>query len=369
MKSITFSQALVAVGLIGLTFALSMGHSGVQFIGAAYAVEGGPSPIPPIVALAATLAVAIVILVTGLAQRRAEEAEASLTDTQLLVSIGLLGLLVAGALSPMALIFSIVTGWHDSSWWTSTDAGPLALQLGAFAIPLFVIVSNLKGAQRDPSVAGDGISRPFTCLAVLTLVIAGATAPVGVIRPLPHFVFSGRYSLESLDGPTLIGLEIGMAPALVSLALAALAFPVAVLLVLRWKKEVLASSAYTGALVITAVLLVGSAGGLGLPLLLVGIPLAALLWPLLRGPGPANPPSGLTTGQLLAWVALICLASATTPTYLFVVLSTSQDFSLFLGPAIAVGLAYAISLAILAVATAKLRSESESNPAEAAPSG
>ncbi|MXX19009.1 MAG: hypothetical protein F4X03_08340 [Dehalococcoidia bacterium] len=319
MKSITFSQALLAVGLIGLTLPLTVGQSGLSYIGAAYAVEGGPSPVGPIVALAATLAVAIAILVAGVVRIRAERsAEAPLTYPQLLVTIGLLGLLVAGALSPISVVFSIVTGWDQGSWWTSTDAGPLALQAGAFAIPLLVIGSNLKGALRGPSTESEGITRPFTCLVVLTLVFAGATAPVGVIRPLLHSLFSGRYTLEYLDGPLVVGVDVGMAPELVSLVLVALAIPLAVLLFLRWKEEALANAAYAGPLVITAALLVGSTGVLGAWLLLFfAIPIAALLWPLLRGPGPAKPPGRLTNGQLLAWVGLICLAVTTTQTYGF----------------------------------------------------
>ena len=360
MKSITFSQALLAVGLIGLTLPLTVGQAGLSYIGAAYAVEGGPSPVGPIVALAATLAVAIAILVVGVVRIRAEPtAEAPLTYAQTLVTIGLLGLLVAGAFSPMSLVFSIVTGWDQGSWWTSTDAGPLALQAGAFAIPLLVIASSLKGALRGPSTEGEGITRPFTCLAVLTLVFAGAAAPVGVIRPLIHGLFSGRYTLDYLTGPTVVGVDVGMAPELVSLVLAALAIPLAVLLFLRRKEEDPTNAAYASPLVITAALLVGSTGVLGVWFLLFfGIPIAALLWPLLRGPRPANTPRQLTTGQLLAWVALICLALTTTQTYGFAsmfAISGLSDVEPFPGPAAALGLAYAISLTILAVAAAKLR--------------
>lgn len=363
MRSISFGQALLAVGLIGLTLPLTAGQGGLSYVGAAYSAEGGPSPVGPIVALAAALAVAIAILVTGLARVRAEEgAGAPLTYPQLLVTIGLLGLLVAGALSPMSVVFSIATGWDERSWWTSADAGPLALQAGAFAVPLLVIASNLKGALRGPSAESEG-TKPFTCLAVLTLVIAGAGAPVGAVRPLPHFFFSGRYSLEDLDGSIWVGVDIGMAPELVSLVLVALAIPVAVLLVLRWKDEALASAAYAGPLVITAALLVASAGVLGVVLLLLfGIPVAVLLWPLRTGQGRASPPRGLTTGQLLAWVALICLAITTSHVYGLVWTFTygdSPDLQPFPGPVTALALAYAVSLAVLAVATAKLRAERE----------
>ena len=167
MKSITFSQALVAVGLVGLTLPLTVGQTNILYINAAYAYEGGPSPVGPIVALAATLAIAIVILITGLARVRAVEAEAPLTHRQLLVTLGLLGLLLAGAFSPTSLVFSIVTGWDERSWWTSVDAGPLALQLGAFAIPLLVIVRNLIGARQGPSLESEGIAGLLTNLTVL----------------------------------------------------------------------------------------------------------------------------------------------------------------------------------------------------------
>ena len=364
MKSITFNQALLAVGLVGLTLPLTIGQPGITYIVSAYSYEGGPSPVGPIVALAATLAVAMVILATGLLRMRAgDESEDTLSYPQLLVTIGLLGLLFAGACSPMSLVFSIVTGWDETSWWTSTNAGPLALQLAAFAIPLLVIGSSWKGARRGPSVPGEAVVRPFTCLAVLTLVTAGSGAPSMVMRALPHSFFSGRYGAEDFGAPNLLtSVEIGVAPELAGFALVALAIPIAVLLLLRFKEDALRSG-LAGPLLVTAALLATSGGFAGvLLMLLFGIPIAALLWPHFTGRWPVNPPSRLNTGQLLAWVALICLAITTAPTLGFVfsfTYSEWSDFKPFPGPATALALAYAISLAIFAVATAKLRSEQE----------
>ncbi|MXW25892.1 MAG: hypothetical protein F4Z77_06320 [Dehalococcoidia bacterium] len=367
MRSITFSQALLAVGLIGLTLPLTVGQNGIFHVSAAYAFEGGPSPVGLILALAATLAVAIAILVVGLMRTRAAAGEAPLTYPQLLVTIGLFGLLVAGSLSPTSLAFSIVTGWDESSWWTSAHAGPLALQLGALAIPLLVIASNLKGAlRRSPSVEGEAATKPLTCLAVLTLVATFAAAPVEVMRPFPQIFFSGRYSFEDIDGP-IVGLEVGMAPELISFALVAIAIPVAVLVLLRGKEEGLARTAYAGPLLIAAALVVGSAGILGVTLLLLfGVPIAALLWPLGRGPRGASPPGGLTTGQVLAWVALICLASTTAQAYVVAVAFTypaSSYFEPLPGPATALALAYAVSLTVLVVAMARLRTKPEADTA------
>ena len=356
MKSITFSQALVAVGLVGLTLPLTLGQAGINLIVSAYSYEGSPSPVALLVALAATLAVAMGLLATGLARMRAgDEAEDTLSYQQLLLTIGLLGLLITGALSPMALAFSIVTGWDEASWWTSADAGPLALQFAAFAIPLLLIGSNWKGARRGPSVQSEALVRPFTCLAVLTLVTAGSLAPGVAVDPLLSYVFSsGGY-----------GLELGMHPELVSLALVALAIPIAVLLLLRFKEDTL-RSALAGPLLITAALLATSGHFLGvLLLLLFGIPLAALLWPHFTGRWPVNPPGRLTSGQLLAWVALICLAVTTSQALGFAYTFTYSGPHLdpFPGPATALALACAISLAILAVAVAKLRSEQENETA------
>ena len=356
MKSITFSQALVAVGLVGLTLPLTLGQAGINLIVSAYSYEGSPSPVALLVALAATLAVAMGLLATGLARMRAgDEAEDTLSYQELLLTIGLLGLLITGALSPMALAFSIVTGWDEASWWTSADAGPLALQFAAFAIPLLVIGSNWKGARRGPSVQSEALVRPFTCLAVLTLVTAGSLAPGVAVDPLLSYVFSsGGY-----------GLELGMHPELVSLALVALAIPIAVLLLLRLKEDAL-RSALAGPLLITAALLATSGTFLGvLLLLLFGIPLAALLWPHFTGRWPVNPPGRLNSGQLLAWVALICLAVTTSQALGFAYTFTYSGpyREPFPGPAAALALACAISLAILAVAVAKLRSEQENETA------
>ena len=356
MKSITFSQALVAVGLVGLTLPLTLGQAGINLIVSAYSYEGSPSPVALLVALGATLAVAMGLLATGLARMRAgDEAEDTLSYQELLLTIGLLGLLITGALSPMALAFSIVTGWGEASWWTSADAGPLALQFAAFAIPLLVIGSNWKGARRGPSVQSEALVRPLTCLAVLTLVTAGSLAPGVAVDPLLSYVFSsGGY-----------GLELGMAPELVSLALVALAIPIAVLLLLRFKEDAL-RSALAGPLLITAALLATSGHFLGvLLLLLFGIPLAALLWPHFTGRWPVNPPGRLNTGQLLAWVALICLAVTTPQALAFAYTFTYSGpyREPFPGPAAALALACAISLAIIAVAAAKLRSEQENETA------
>ena len=356
MKSITFSQALVAVGLVGLTLPLTLGQAGINLIVSAYSYEGSPSPVALLVALAATLAVAMGLLATGLARMRAgDESEDTLSYQELLLTIGLLGLLITGALSPTSLAFSIVTGWDEASWWTSADAGPLALQFAAFAIPLLLIGSNWKGARRGPSVQSEALVRPFTCLAVLTLVTAGSLAPGVAVDPLLSYVFSsGGY-----------GLELGMHPELVSLALVALAIPIAVLLLLRLKEDALRSG-LAGPLLITAALLATSGTFLGvLLLLLFGIPLAALLWPHFTGRWPVNPPGRLNSGQLLAWVALICLAVTTSQALGFAYTFTYSGpyREPFPGPATALALACAISLAILAVAVAKLRSEQENETA------
>ena len=356
MKSITFSQALVAVGLVGLTLPLTLGQAGINLIVSAYSYEGSPSPVALLVALAATLAVAMGLLATGLARMRAgDEAEDTLSYQELLLTVGLLGLVIAGSLSPTALAFSMVTGWDEASWWTSADAGPLALQFAAFAIPLLVIGSNWKGARRGPSVQSEALVKPFTCLAVLTLVTAGSLAPGVAVDPLLSYVFSsGGY-----------GLELGMHPELVSLALVALAIPIAVLLLLRLKEDAL-RSALAGPLLITAALLATSGTFLGvLLLLLFGIPLAALLWPHFTGRWPVNPPGRLNSGQLLAWVALICLAVTTSQALGFAYTFTYSGpyREPFPGPAAALALACAISLAIIAVAVAKLRSEQENETA------
>ena len=160
-----------------------------------------------------------------------------------------------------------------------------------------------------------------------------------------------------------------MAPELVSLALGALAIPLAVLVLLRWKKGQLAC---TSLLVIAAALLAASAGVFGVTLLLLfGIPVAALYRSLAGGQGPADPPGIVPIGQLLVWVALICLALTASQTYQFALTFTYTDVAEvepFPGLATALALACAISLTVLAVAIAKLRNGTDSNPTEAIPS-
>ena len=364
MKSITFSQALVAVGLVGLTLPLTIGQTGIHFISAAYSFDGGPSPVGPIVALAATAAVAMGILATGLVRGRAAAGtEKLLTYPQLLLTIGLIGLLLAGTFSPLSLVFSILTGWDERSWWTTTDAGPLALQVVALAIPLLVVSANARDARRGPSAQRAEITRPFTCLAVLTLVIASSVAPGMAMTPIPYILFSGRYSAESAYGTTIVAPELGIAPELVSLALVACAIPVALLVLLRFNEGTLTGATRAGSLLVTAALLVSAAGFLGGQLLfLFGIPLVALLWPQLTGRTTASSPGSLNSGQLLACAALICLATTGTHALVLAVsfhLSGTSGFEPLPGPTIALGLAGAISLTVLGVAAATLRTRPE----------
>ena len=369
MKSITFGQTLVAVGLIGLTLPLALGQTGILYIGAAYELEGGPSPVGPIVALAATLAVAVVILVTGLARIRAEEAEAPLSHPQLLVSIGLLGFLIAGALSPVSLVFSIWSGWDEASWWTSSYVWSLALQCVAVVVPLLVIASNLKAARRGTASQGDADARPITCLAVLTLLITGAAAPGAAIHLIPtSFFASGGYEVEAVERSRIVGIEAGPAPELLSFALVALAIPIVVLLFLRWKEEGPGSTSYAALILVGLGLVTAVAGAVGIVLLLLfGLSIAATLWPRLRGHQSPNPPSSLNTGQLLSAVGLMCFALTSTQTY-SLVFAFSYDEPAFPGPATALALAYAISLTILAIAITKLRRGTGRHPAEAPPS-
>ena len=107
MKSITFNQALLAVGLIGLTLATALGAASVpQIVGARSGFDEsgiGPSTTAAILLQAAAFAIPFVVLATAALQRQ-ENRTNPLTFSQLLTVTGLLGLVIVGTQAPQVAI-------------------------------------------------------------------------------------------------------------------------------------------------------------------------------------------------------------------------------------------------------------------------
>ena len=182
MKSITFNQALLAVGLIGLTLATALGAASVpQIVGARSGFDEsgiGPSTTAAILLQAAAFAIPFVVLATAALQRQ-ENRTNPLTFSQLLIVTGLLGLVVVSTQAPQVAVHLAEFVWRgdSSDYWA-----PLALQVVAFMVPLAVIgAARLKALRTRQSAEenGDAITfaRLVRCLALLALAIAIAAAP------------------------------------------------------------------------------------------------------------------------------------------------------------------------------------------------
>ena len=185
MKSITFNQALFAVGTIGLTVALTQGWYTVAVIKVAYSqsvttwwVHGAT--------LAQAVAFAIPIAVIGTALGRQEDSKSMpLRFTQLLAIVGLFGfMLVSIHASSFLLSLELFATPHDypspGGWWheTETTAG-LVAQGVAFAIPLGVLMTAWKRRGRSQDHAGEAVTlaRFTTAFALLGLMYVGASVP------------------------------------------------------------------------------------------------------------------------------------------------------------------------------------------------
>ena len=371
MKSITFHQALLAVGLVGLTLATALGAGTVPMIvGARSGFDDsgiGPSTTAAILLQAAAFAIPFVALVAAGLQRQ-ENRSNPLTFSQLLTVTGLLGLVVVSTQAPqVAVHLAEFVGRGDSSdYWA-----PLALQVVAFMVPLAVIGAARLRALRIRQSAeenGDAITfaRLVRCLALLALAIAIAAAPA-----------------TANDIVRTLEIEEGASLAMAANAFVALGAGVVILLtvlaLLRDREERLAGGPDSPRLPAIAGLL-----GLGVvaasyqsnALLLVGAlaVILGLFWLNAVQAGSEDVEHRpLHSGWLLGTVAVAGLALVATHT-LQPISAIAGDVGAGASVATLVLLlaAYAINVALLAVAIRKLRdsdSDSDSDSGEAGPWG
>ncbi len=369
MKSITFHQALLAVGLIGLTLATALGAGTVpQIVGARSGFDDsgiGPSTTAAILLQAAAFAIPFVVLATAALQRQ-ENRTNPLTFSQLLTVTGLLGLVIVGTQAPRVAIHVAEFVWRGTS---SDYWAPLALQVVAFMVPLVVIgAARLKALRIRQSAEenGDAITfaRLVRCLALLALAIAVAAAPA-----------------TANDIVRTLEIEEGASLAMAANAFVALGAGVVILLtvlaLLRDREERLAGGPDSPRLPAIAGLLglgVVAASYQSTALLLVGA-LAVILGLFWLNDIQAGSEDvehkPLHSGWLLGTVAVAGLALVATHT-LQPISAIAGDVGAGASVAALVLLlaAYAISVALLAVAIRKLRdsdSDSDSDSGEAGP--
>lgn len=348
MKSISFSYALVATGLLTLALALVSSLLTIPWVNLAVVAEHGPSVIAPMSALAATIVVGVATLCLGLWQVRRGGAKQGLTFPQALVVVGLLGLGIAGALSLWPAFFMSVSEWWDDSGPSRAHpvlhslphyrvlflgfppppsyTGMLVMQLVAVAIPLGVLGEGLRRLLRGRKAEGparDGLawSQVVIVLALLSFITTCAAAPPSIDSIDFAVSLDGGWGNASLVVAHLVALGVGWAVPIGILFLVAVGH--------RWGSGHAAVWLPVG----TALLLLALAGATaassantaqaaaGLPwvqylhLTVVGVALAGLVWAALVCSASGGEADGLLSwGQvlgLIAVVGLMLLGSAT----------------------------------------------------------
>jgi hypothetical protein len=146
MKSITFSQALFAVGFIGLTLALTGSWQTVATLRAAYAEQEVPGGWIHAALLVQAIAFAIpVATVAFVFWRQGRTPTSPVRFPQLLAVAGLLGLMLVSNQAP-TLFLALESYGGNASY-----GGPLVAQAIVVAIPLAVLlVARRRRARTKP---------------------------------------------------------------------------------------------------------------------------------------------------------------------------------------------------------------------------
>ena len=388
MKFITFPQALIATGLLGLTLALAFGWQVVPLVWAARYGEEGPSVAGPIGVLALSIAIPVGTLVLGLWRPR-HAAGAALTFPRLLLVVGLLGLAVVSTLSVVPVAFLAAAEWvkgnpysfsfvessgeevfptalvfrnvvHSYGGLTSIVPSLIALAF-TVAIPLAVVGDawrRMCSASLKPETRGDVVTpeRLLACLALITLMVAVGGAPLAVyVLTAPGWPVPG---LSPLQLDALVPLVAGTV------------LPVAVLLtLLLYRLRRAGPFPPTLVAICLAVLVLTSVGVAAQqcpPLLLLvgGVPLVGLLFAKVVASDSGNSTTGvLPDSYLLFGTALVGLAVVgfVTPAaiLMFEIWRTASAYEWTL---VMLAVAYAINFGILAAAVWRLRVESRQEP-------
>ncbi len=340
MRYVTFNQALLAVGLVGLVLALTNGEGNSFGIAASLLVEDGPSIGGPVILLAVSLALPLGILAIALARvaaiAAADEAGKPLTYAEARLLIGLAGLILLATIAPQLLTANANAGWDES-----VDS---FVFLGiALVILAAILGSALGGRHQDSGVFG--LPQVLRCVALIALVIAAALAPA----------VNGVLVAGSTDAPDLISR--GSPVALHSYKIVAVGVVLVILLGVRVK-----SGMGLRSVIVTGVILAGIAASVHLfYTLTVGLPLAALVGVSYLGSrNESSAGEPLRTGPLLTLFSLLSLTiSASTIQYVISLYHACAKFdtSLYLWPTLALLAAIGFSFGVLGVGLRKWRGE------------
>ena len=345
VKYVTFDQALLAVGLVGLTIALTYSEGSLFAIAAALLVEDGPSIVAPLVLLAVSAAIpfgllAVVLWRMGPGSGGGEGAP--LTYPQARLIIGLAGLMLLVALTPQVLI-------------ANSAADDVALDSFVYLAVAGVIVAAILGSalQSLRSDAGPfDRSRLLICLGLIALIVVAAVAPA-----LSSVAVTGAE-----DDPELrvLSAKLGIRV----YAAASLLLTPLVLLGLRLRGDL-----GTGPTVAVVALLAGIAVSAYLyATFLIGVPLAVLAvtsYFAARADGGTTGP--VRSGPLLVSLGVLgLLMSASNVKYVITLFEQCADYHmwLYLGPLLALLAAFAFNLGILAAAVWELRAGTASAEAD-----
>ena len=303
MKSVTFSQGLLAVGLVGLTLTLFQDW---PVIGALYGDYKGSvaSGWVHTGAVFQALALALPVATVAIALRRLERESAPMGFTQLLVATGLSGLIMVTATAPYTPVFLevLLAGLAAPS-----PVGPLLAQVIAVAIPLVVIVVAWVRRARWSAALDDAVTVPrfVTCLTLFGFMFAAAAVPYATATVLSGG--TGGFGSTFRDASAITVMVIA---GLLLLALFALRSQWALVPV-----EVSARRLF----VTTGLFVAGSLGlaangalSVGGPLLIAIVMVLALFWvnAIARGDGN-GPPATTVLGGTLTAVGLVGIALAT----------------------------------------------------------
>ena len=347
VKYVTFDQALLAVGLTGLTIALTYGEGNLFAIAAALLVEDGPSITAPLVLLAVSVAIpfgllAVVLWRMGTGSGGGEAAP--LTYPQARLIIGLAGLMLLVALAPQVLVANSAAGW---------DA--VALNSIVYLAVAGVIVAAILGSAlwslRSDAGPFDR-SRLLICLGLIALIVVAAAAPV----------LNSIAVIGAEDDPELWALGVKLGRRLYAAAL--LLLTLAVLLGLRLRGDL-----GTKLTVAAVTLLAGIAVSAYLyATFLIGVPLAVLAATgSFAGRADGGPTGPVQSGPLLVSLGVLGLLMSASNVKLVIALyhqCADYDVWLCLGPLLALLAAVALNLAILAAAVWELRSGTASAEAD-----
>ncbi|MCY3881880.1 MAG: hypothetical protein OXG61_07165 [Chloroflexi bacterium] len=338
MKYLTFNQALLAVGLVGLVVALSFLEGNSFAITASLLVDNGPSIAGPVALMVVSVAIPLAILLTAWSRMRlaADEAPTPLSYAQARLVIGLAGLVLLVAVAPQVVVANSVVEWEGSA----IDS------IAYLGIGLIISAAILGSALASWSRETGPIDRfqLLMCLGLTVLVVV-----VVVVAPaLIGLIVTGAEDAPELKAfPTAAAFRVYSA---VSLGLMLAVLPSLLLrgaIGTRWALAFL-------------VLFVGIAASVHLVYTLsFGLPLMILVaTSFFAGRADTGTAGPIRSGPLLTAIGLLSLVISVSSIKYVISLyhaCSPYDASLYLWPTLALVVAVLFSLGIVGAGVRRMR--------------